>query len=218
MFGIISAAIAPAIALLSFFYLKDKYETEPISMVIKVYIFGALLVFPVMLIQYGLQEEFTISRLVHAFLLSGFLEEFLKWFIVIYFAYQHAEFNEPYDGIVYAVSASLGFASMENIFYLYVHGLHDAIGRALLPVSSHALFGVISGYYLGKAKFSSRKLLYLVLAIIIPAGLHGIYNWILLTFDSKKDFLLLMIPFMLYLWWIGLKRVRMANAQKSEWL
>ncbi|WHY70276.1 glutamic-type intramembrane protease PrsW [Fictibacillus enclensis] len=218
MFGIISAGLAPAIALLAFFYLKDKYETEPVSMVIRLYIFGALLVFPVMVIQFGFKEELMVSPLTDGILLSALLEEFLKWFLVFYCAYMHAEFNEPYDGIVYAVSLSLGFASMENIFYLYVHGVNEALGRALMPVSSHALFGVISGYYFGKAKFSSgsKKKWLLVFSLIIPFALHGVYNWILLAFE--QDFLIAMLPFMLFLWWLGLKKVKLANAHKTAWL
>ncbi|MGG1573801.1 glutamic-type intramembrane protease PrsW [Fictibacillus sp. NRS-1165] len=218
MIGIISAGVAPAVALLAFFYLKDKYETEPVSMVIRLYIFGALLVFPIMVIQFGFKEEIMVSSFTEGFFLSAVLEEFLKWFLVFYCAYQHAEFNEPYDGIVYAVALSLGFASMENILYLYVHGLTEAFGRALMPVSSHALFGVISGYYFGKAKFSSgkKRKMFLTLSLLIPFVLHAIYNWILLVFE--KDFLIAMLPFMLFLWWLGLKKVKLANAHKTAWM
>ena len=67
------------------------------------------------------------------------------------------EFDEHYDGIVYGAAVSLGFATVENILYLFANGLESALGRAILPVSSHALFGVIMGYYLGKAKFSEGK-------------------------------------------------------------
>jgi len=57
MLAIVSAGIAPGLALLSFFYLKDEYETEPISMVLKTFIFGAMLVLPIMFIQYVFGEE-----------------------------------------------------------------------------------------------------------------------------------------------------------------
>lgn len=218
MFGVVSAGVAPAVALLAFFYLKDKYETEPVSMVVRLYIFGALLVFPIMVIQFGVREETAISPFLEGFFLSALLEEFLKWFLVFYCAYQHAEFNEPYDGIVYSVALSLGFASMENIFYLYVHGVNEALARALMPVSSHALFGVISGYYFGKAKFSSgrKRKMFLFFSVTAPFLLHATYNWILLVFE--KDFLIAMLPFMLFLWWLGLKKVKMANAHKTAWL
>ncbi|MGC7950656.1 PrsW family glutamic-type intramembrane protease, partial [Bacillus sp. II_CA] len=68
--------------------------------------------------------------------------------------YNHVEFDDPYDGILYGASISLGFATIENVLYLLSFGLDTAFMRALLPVSSHALFGVVMGYYYGRAKFS----------------------------------------------------------------
>src|SRR5690606_39910115 len=90
----------------------------------------------------------------HSFLSASLLEEFFKWFIILFAVYEHGDFNEPYDGIVYAASLSLGFATVENILYLIANGIEFAFGRALFPVSSHALFGVFMGYYFGKAKFN----------------------------------------------------------------
>lgn len=211
MLAVISAAVAPAIALLSFFYLKDKYETEPLSLVVKVYIFGVLLVFPIMVIQFGINEEMNVPSFVEAFFVSGTLEEFFKWFLVFYGAYLHEEFNEPYDGIVYATALSLGFASLENIFYLYTFGIEEALVRALLPVSGHALFGVIMGFYLGKGKFSTgrRKKIYLALSLLLPVVLHGTFNFLLVS--STKYIFFYMFPFMIFLWWFALRKVRIAN-------
>jgi RsiW-degrading membrane proteinase PrsW (M82 family) len=216
MLAVISAAVAPAIALLSFFYLKDKYETEPLSLVVKIYIFGVLLVFPVMVLQFGFKEELHIPLFADAYFTSGLLEEFLKWFLVFYGAYLHEEFNEPYDGIVYAASLSLGFASLENIFYLYTFGIEEALVRALLPVSGHALFGVIMGFYLGKGKFSSgrKKVIYLVLSLIVPVILHGTFNLLLLS--NTKYIFFYMIPFMIFLWWFALRKVKLANSSMKH--
>lgn len=81
MVAIISAGIAPGIALLLYFYLKDQYDNEPIHMVIRMFIFGVLLVFPIMFIQYVLEVENIVgNRLLLSFLSSGLLEEFFKWF------------------------------------------------------------------------------------------------------------------------------------------
>lgn len=202
MLATMGAAIAPGIALLSYFYLKDKYETEPLHMVVKMFIIGLLLVFPVMVVQYGFQEELHFGMFAQAYVLAGFLEEFFKWFIIYYTVYQHVEFDEPYDGIVYAVAVSLGFATLENFFYLREHGgAAAAFYRALLPVSGHGLFGVLMGYYFGKAKFSpdpGRRRLYLWISLVLPVFLHGTYDFILLM--KQAIWLWLMIPFMLILW------------------
>ncbi len=216
MLGILSAGIAPGLALLCYFYLRDQFGVEPITLVIRTFFFGALIVLPIMFIQYVLETENILrSNVADAFLSTSLLEEFCKWFIVYYTAYLHFHFDEPYDGIVYGASVSLGFATTENIFYLIANGLEFAIGRAILPVSSHAMFGVIMGYYLGKAKFSAQskgKLLFL--SLILPFLLHGIYDYIL---ELQTTWIYLMLPFMVFLWWLGLRKVKKAHLLSAEY-
>ncbi len=215
MLAIVSAGIAPALALMSFIYLKDKF-TEPFSLILKTFILGALLVFPIMFIQYALTiENVSGNNFTQSFLQVGFIEEFFKWFIFMYVIYHHTEFDAHYDGIVYAVSISLGFATVENFLYLLTNGIEYAFTRALFPVSSHALFGVIMGYHFGKAKVNSNyKKWNIALALIIPFILHGSYNYILKTITS--NWLTLLIPFMIVLWIIGLRRVKTANQPTME--
>lgn len=210
MLVILSAAIAPGLALLSYFYLKDQYDTEPIAVVIKTFLFGVLLVLPIMFLQYVLEKEQILNTdFANAFLWAAMIEEFFKWFILIYAIYQHVAFDEPYDGIVYGAAVSLGFASMENVFYLLANGVEHAFSRAVLPVSSHALFGVIMGYYLGKAKFSlSNNRTYLILGLLAPIVLHGVYDYILL---SQERWVYFIMPFMVGLWWLGMKKVKQAR-------
>lgn len=215
MISIISASVAPSIALMLYFYLKDRYEPEPIGMVIRSFIIGALLVFPVMVIQYAFQSEGLLQGpIMESFLLSGFLEEFFKWFIVIYTVFHHVTFNEHYDGIVYTTAVSLGFACVENIFYLHAYGIHYALLRALLPVSSHGLFGVIMGYYIGKAKFSENRKGYLLLAFLFAGLLHGLYDWI---FKSQTHLVYMVIPFMVFLWINAYRKIELAHHQHKLW-
>ena len=216
MLGILSAGIAPGLALLCYFYLKDQFGVEPISLVIRTFFFGALLVFPIMFIQYVLDTERIISSGIgDAFISTSLIEEFFKWSLVYYMAYLHCHFDEPYDGIVYGSSVSLGFATTENILYLIGNGLEFAIGRALLPVSSHAMFGVIMGYYLGKAKFSSKdKRKWLLLSFFIPFLLHGIYDYILYL---QSTWIYVMLPFMVFLWWLGLRKVKKAHCLSTQY-
>jgi len=210
MLGILSAGIAPGLALLSYFYLRDEYEPEPVSFVFRTFLYGVLLVFPIMFIQHVLETEHLLqSDLLNAFFGSGILEEFFKWFILFYLIYQHVEFDEPFDGIVYGVAVSLGFATVENIFYLVANGIEHAMTRALLPVSSHALFGVIMGFYLGKAKFTKdHKAKWILLSLMLPILLHGTYDFILI---SLENWLFIIFPFMIFLWWFGLRKVKKAK-------
>ncbi|MGZ4159413.1 MAG: glutamic-type intramembrane protease PrsW [Neobacillus sp.] len=215
MLGILTAGIAPGLALLSYFYLKDEYESEPISFVLRTFLYGALLVFPIMFIQHVLMTEHLIkSEIMDAFLSSSLLEEFFKWFILFYAVYQHVEFDEPFDGIVYGVAVSLGFATIENIFYLIANGIEHAMTRALLPVSSHALFGVIMGFYIGKAKFTDgNKAKWVILSLLLPFLLHGFYDFILL---SQEHWIFIIFLFMIFLWWFGLRKVKMAKILSAK--
>jgi protease PrsW len=216
MIAIITAGIAPGLAILSYFYLKDQYDSEPIYMVFRSFLLGLLLVFPIMFIQYVLETENVFSSsFFEIFIASGLLEEFFKWFILYISIFQHLHFDEHYDGIVYGVSVSLGFATFENILYLFANGVEYAVGRAILPVSSHALFGVIMGYYLGKSKFSSgkRSKQWLLISIVLPIILHGSYDYIIAT---NEDWHLYMIPFMLLLWWVALQKAKKARVIKQN--
>lgn len=209
MLDILFAGIAPGIALLTYFYLKDKYKPEPVIKVFLTFIFGAILVLPTSFIEYVLEKESIIrTEFASASFSLGMLEELFKWSILIFIVYRHAKFNEPFDGIVYGASVSLGFATAENIMYLMSNGLEYALHRALLPVSSHALFGVIMGYYVSVAKFiTESKWTWMILSIVLPSILHGIFNYILLSLN----WLITMLIFMIFLWWFGLRKVQMAE-------
>jgi RsiW-degrading membrane proteinase PrsW (M82 family) len=219
MIAVIGAAIAPGIAILSYFYLRDNLQPEPISMVIRSFIFGVLLVVPVMVLQYIMQTEWGWREGVGATVLtSAVVEEFFKWMVVYFTAYQHVEFDEPYDGIVYAVAVSLGFATLENLFYLIINGLNVAMWRAFLPVSSHALFGVWMGYYLGRAKFSehtAKEYRSLWVSVGLPMFLHALYNVIFLV---TEYWIWAIVPYMLLLWWQALKKVQRAHEFGSKTL
>lgn len=216
MFTIISAGIAPGFALLSYFYLKDEYEKEPLKEVFRIFLLGMIMVFPIMFIQYVLEkEQVLLLDSVKAFT-TGFLEEFFKWFIIYFTIYKSMEFDEHYDGIVYGVSISLGFATAENILYLLGNGIKYAIGRAILPVSSHALFGVIMGYYIGKAKFMKRDEHHpwMFYSLVFPILLHSLYDYILL---KEKVWLMIIIPFMVFLWWLALRKVKKAKHSQHQY-
>jgi RsiW-degrading membrane proteinase PrsW (M82 family) len=210
--SIMVAAIAPGISLLCYFYLKDKYESEPISMVARLFIFGALLVFPTMIIQRAFVLGFGENPFVFSFIFSAGMEETIKFIIVYFVIYKHVFFDEPYDGIVYAVALSLGFATVENVIYAWIDfsTFSHLLFRAFLPVSAHALFGVFMGYQMGKAKFNpSKEKTYLWIALTLPILFHGIFDYILLDFKTK--WLWLMLPLMLFLWLISLRMLKNAN-------
>ncbi|BDH61372.1 protease PrsW [Lysinibacillus sp. PLM2] len=218
MFILLSSAIAPGLALFSYFYLRNQMATEPRKTLFQSFIYGALITFPIMFIQFVLKEEGVFSQPFMAnVVFSSTIEEFFKWIVIFAIIYGHIEFDDPYDGILYGASISLGFATVENVLYLLSFGIDTAFIRAMLPVTSHALFGVVMGYYFGKSKFArnDRATEYLILAFIIPLVLHLAYNTIL---SFQNVWFYLVAPFMLFLWWLALRKVKLAHQHLVEHL
>ncbi|RWZ60245.1 intramembrane metalloprotease PrsW [Halobacillus fulvus] len=216
--AILTAAISPAVAIMTFIYLSKKIELEPLPLIIRMFVIGVIMVFPIMFIQYAFETEVIFqSPLLKSVLLAGLIEEFFKWFFLLFVAYRHSAFDHHYDGIIYGVSISLGFATIENIIYLFANGIEIAVLRAIFPVSSHALFGIIMGYYLGKAKFTeSHTRLCLLLGLLIPVTLHSLYDYILQV--QEHTWMYWITPFMILLWVLGVRKIRIANKHHEKLL
>ena len=114
---------------------------------------------------------------VVTFLIVALVEEFSKFIFVRGILYKNKNFNEPFDGIVYAVMVSMGFATFENILYIVDDGIQTAILRMFTAVPAHASFAVLMGYYLGKAKFEHKKSYYAFHALGIATLFHGAYDY-----------------------------------------
>ena len=212
MVNMIIVALAPTVALLLFIYQKDRYDREPPYLLFKVFVFGILSVIPVYYI-----EKFLTGIAYHpgpfytAFMVAGFTEESTKLLIVRTTAYDSRYYNEKLDGIVYAVFASLGFATAENFLYIFtsrVTYLYTGITRALFSVPAHMLFAITMGYYLSLSKYSTRattRKIFMFEALVIPLILHGIYDYIL--FSKIYGFFPLFLIFVIYLWKVNLNRL-----------
>ena len=185
--NLILFAVAPVFIIIIYIYLKDKYEKEPTSLLLSSFLYGAIVsiiittvIYYVLDIILPLKDEFSIwQQFVKAFFVVGLVEEFSKYFIVRYYAQPKSQFNEPFDGIVYAVMISMGFAATENIFYVVEGGLPTAIIRSFTAVPAHATFGILMGYYMGKAKFSKNKALMNITGLLLATLFHGAYDFFL---------------------------------------
>lgn len=211
--SLIAAAAAPGCALLAYLYLKDRYDPEPVNLVVRMFLCGALSVFPLMVLQRSFVLAFGENHFLFSFVYSSGMEEAVKWLILYVIIYKHIAFDEPYDGIVYAAAVSLGFATVENIIYALVNytTFSQIMLRALLPVSGHALFAVFMGYYLGKAKFEpAAAKRALALSFLMPVLYHGMFDYILIDYDSRWVWLI--GPFMLFLWGRSLWKIKNANS------
>ena len=151
-------AAAPVLIIAIFIYIRDRYEKEPIGLLLKTLLAGSLTTIPVVFVNgwlAGYSEYFTgLSQAGYtAFVMAACVEEFFKFLALYLLIWRNREFNEKFDGIVYAVYISLGFALVENIMYVTNYGEEAGYMRALTAVPAHALFGVTMGYYFAFAKF-----------------------------------------------------------------
>ena len=209
---LLAAAVAPSAALLYYFYTRDKYEKEPRRLLLKAFLLGGGLVIPVLFAEmtlniFSVADSNLLTAGYTAFVVAGLVEESFKFLFFFLYIWKNREFNEMYDGIVYSVFISLGFATVENLAYVLSTGFNTALIRSLTAVPAHALFAVAMGYYLGIAKFAKPQYRhkYIRLGFISPIILHGIYDFILLS--QKFYLMVLFIPYILYLWKRGLKNV-----------
>ncbi|MCH2345946.1 MAG: PrsW family glutamic-type intramembrane protease [Pseudomonadales bacterium] len=182
-------AVTPPLFLAYLIYKLDRYEKEPVGVCLRVFFYGCLTVIPVIIIE-PIVIAFINSLFFQIFLGVALVEEYFKFLVVKNYAYKRESFNEPFDGIVYAVIASLGFALVENIGYVFGSAeeeqLFTAIARMFTAIPLHALAGVLMGYFLGKAKFdkSNEKTL-IVKGLLSAIILHTAYDYFLLQDNSN---------------------------------
>ena len=187
---LLALALAPAIVIMIYIYIKDKYEREPIKLLLKNFGLGAtasiiitLIIGVILKIIFPTADPLSISQqFFKAFVVVALVEEFSKYIVVRFYAQRNKEFDEPFDGIVYAVMVSMGFAALENIMYVFQFGMANGIVRAFTAVPAHATFGILMGYYMGKAKFAATKKdkIRLNLTGLFAATLfHGAYDFFL---------------------------------------
>jgi len=193
---VVLVAAAPSLLLLAYFYLRDRYEREPLRHLVVAYLLGVFAMFAAVGISETVGGWFSPAwlslggepaRIVDAFLLAGLVEESCKWVMLMAAVYTWREFDEPMDGLLYGAAIALGFAALENYLYLSSRGLAIAWQRAVFAVPAHALFGGGMGFYVGRAKFAPpgrdrlrRVLVALSLSLLLPTAFHGAYNFALL--------------------------------------
>lgn len=209
-------ALLPVLLFLIWIYKKDKYNKEPIKDLVKFYIIGVMISFVAIVIERKLVDfnvfEGIYSQLYLSFLVAGTTEEFLKAIVLTIVLFKDNKFNEKIDGIIYSVVLSLGFASIENIIYLFyeTENLIYQVGilRSVIAIPGHIMFGIMMGYYISKAKFSdtkSEKINNIFKAIIIPIILHAIFDFILMI--GERWSIILFIVYIGLLYFNSLKKL-----------
>ena len=185
-FVIVALALAPTTAVMLYIYLRDRHEPEPLGLLVISFLYGGLSTMLTLLISWPVnaliltKDSDVVHQFINAFFKIALIEEFSKFFFVRFVLFYNKNFNEPYDGIVYSVMVSMGFATLENALYVYQYGFTTGILRMFTAVPAHATFAIIMGYFLGKAKFTHRKVFYFtIVSLLTAAALHGTYDYLL---------------------------------------
>ena len=206
----LAVALIPPLILLFFIWKVDKLEHEPVSLILKVMLFGALSCIPAIVLEIGasyVTEPLYYQNMWTYFIVDNFfgvalMEELVKMAVIFLVVWRHKEFNCLFDGIVYGAASSLGFAALENVKYVMGYGIGTGLVRSFTAIPGHFIFGVIMGLFLGLAKCAKydkkagKKWLCLLLALALPVFVHGYYDYLLTVAEYA--------PLAESIWWVYL--------------
>ncbi len=197
----LTIACLPVIIILIATYFSKKTNRPPLNMVALTLFYGLIAAIPIIIVELILLVIFAIgffstqvsdvARILvlsffMSFIVAGLTEEVFKFLSIRIHAYNHPSFQSPMDGFIYAISASMGFALIENILYVVreteISPLMLALLRGLTAIPLHALCGAFMGYYLGMNKIKGKYSLWHVL--LVPIFIHGIYNFSVFSLGS----------------------------------
>ena len=244
---LILAALAPAIVLCIYIYKKDRVEKEPIGLLLLLLGMGVIICFPAAKLEsffsefyngifsaFGTERDgavylesttFRIYQFFENFLNIALVEEGFKCLALVLVTRKNKNFNSVFDGMIYAVFVSLGFAGFENILYVIDEGFDLAVRRALLSVPAHMFFAVIMGYYysfwnlIERAKRMEKQLKaqglisanspvrsnkrHAVLMLVMPVMAHGFYDYCLSVESSAAIIAFFVFVAFLYIYCFG---------------
>lgn len=218
-----AVAVIPVVIICAYIYIKDQNK-EPGPLLTKLFLLGIASCFLVLLLSriiftiFPFMNKSTNSMnffetMAYSFIGVALVEEFCKWIMVYKMGYHNRSYDEAYDGIVYSVFVSLGFALFENLLYVINNSsLSIGISRGILAVPGHACDAVFMGYYLSLAKLyglRGNKQLEkknLILSIIVPTILHGFYDFCL--FSRVEVLAITFYIFVIALWVFSLRKIK----------
>ena len=182
----LTVALLPAILLLLYIWKKDP-QKEPTGQLVKAVLWGVAICIPIGFVELGIQEVLFGGKMptdlwsstAQAFLLAAVPEEAAKLFALWLILRKNPYFDEHFDGIVYAVCVGLGFAAIENVFYVLQseeEWLTVGVVRSLLAVPGHYAFAVLMGFYYSLYHFVDHSKKTAICILLVPVIAHGIYD------------------------------------------
>lgn len=201
-------AVLPSILLLIYILKKDA-KPEPAKQIWKAILWGVAIVIPIVIVENiispilfgeGGSAVSVISHIADAFIVAAIPEESFKLLALWLVLRKNPYFDEHYDGIVYSVCVGLGFATVENIFYVVGEGDWASVGimRALFSVPGHYAFAVLMGYYYARYHFVKRSFLNGISILGVPVLAHGIYDAIVMNVGVNEYLVLPIIGLLIF--------------------
>ena len=178
----VTLSFIPSLLLLRFLYKRD-INPEPRSVLLKTFWLGFILAIPILIVTYPLAplmwriKNPMLAAMYWSLFCAAIPEEFFKFLVLTKYCTRNHAFDEPMDGIVYGVTASLGFATIESMMFISRVGWEAAISRALTAVPAHACFGVVMGYFVSQAHFNLKKKLSIWFGLLAAIFLHALYDY-----------------------------------------
>lgn len=217
-----AAALLPAIVLLRYIYRHDHIEKEPPALLIRLLLGGVLSAFAAILLEtVGMwilpvfaSEDSVLYHVLFAFIVVAVSEEGAKLFFLKKYSWNQPHFNYMFDGIVYAVFVSLGFAAFENVKYVFDYGLSVAFTRAFLAVPAHMAFAVFMGIFYGRARYCASRGRGAAAKSNLAAGfisavlLHGFYDACLMVGTNLS--LIVFVGFVIFMYFFVSRVVKTA--------
>lgn len=214
MLGAVTLGIAllPTIVIMALVLANARFKREPFKKVASVFGMSAFSTIPAVILEllgtvvlalivYAIAIDVETKAGVTAYefmdymLIVGPVEEACKYFTFKWIIFHDRDFDNTYDGVIYGAASALGFATLENLMYVFVGNdaqLQTAVMRAVLSVPLHAITGIVMGYWFGISKYRrynniqpetrpERK------AFIFSVVLHGTYDFIVTLPSIYED-------------------------------
>lgn len=193
--ALLTLGFAPGIFWLWQIYQRDRYIPAPVHLVVRTFLWGIGISVPVVVVEAALVAvvgfefgEEVGSNLVQAayvsFLVAGMTEELAKYLVVRRTVYNSLYFRQPLDGIIFSAAAALGFASIENVGYMFSFGAGVILVRGPFSTLAHVLFSVVWGHTLGVLKQGKVRPYMATLSLLAAMSLHGLFDFLLFAGPS----------------------------------
>ncbi len=200
MFIILSglAAIIPMSFYLFLIWKMDKYDREPVKLVLANYLWGAIgaIILAVIgsiiltsFLQVFIRDEFGVD-ILSAVIIAPFVEEITKG-IFLLITISSRKFDNLTDGIVYGGAIGLGFGMTENFLYFisntgnFSDWISLVLVRTLFSGVMHLVSTATLGAFLGLSKFMVKpiRIFFGILGLSLAMLIHSLWN-LFVSFES----------------------------------